>query len=160
MVRAALRGFFDDVYTRVSARLPEAVRATLDELLVVALATPTADLLPRGTFDKVNVPLLIALLLILVVSCALGLATVRVCEDCAPGAGGDADCETHRCHTGAEPGWGLGPGTCSVRQWWAPAAPIGRFNEPCCCSVDNSGRWSQSPELCTANCNPDSGTWR
>jgi hypothetical protein len=35
IVRAALRGFFYDVYTRVSARLPEAVRATLDELLVV-----------------------------------------------------------------------------------------------------------------------------
>lgn len=42
--------------------------------LVVALATPIADLFPRGTFDKVSFPVLMALLLILGVSFALGLA--------------------------------------------------------------------------------------
>jgi uncharacterized membrane protein len=42
--------------------------------LVVALAMPIADLFPRGTFDKANFPVLVALLLILVVSFALGLA--------------------------------------------------------------------------------------
>jgi Domain of unknown function (DUF4158) len=35
MVRAALRGFFDDLYQRVTAQLSETVRATLDALLVV-----------------------------------------------------------------------------------------------------------------------------
>jgi TnpA family transposase len=35
IVRAALRGFFDDLYQRVTAQLPEAVRTTLDALLVV-----------------------------------------------------------------------------------------------------------------------------
>ena len=42
--------------------------------LVVALATPIADLFPKGTFDRVNFPVLIALLLILAVSFLLGLA--------------------------------------------------------------------------------------
>jgi uncharacterized membrane protein len=42
--------------------------------LVVALATPIADLFPPGTFDKVSFPVLLALLLILSVSFALGLA--------------------------------------------------------------------------------------
>jgi Domain of unknown function (DUF4158) len=35
MVRAALRGFFDDLYQRVTAQLSETVRATLDALLMV-----------------------------------------------------------------------------------------------------------------------------
>ena len=35
VVRAALHGFFHDLYTRVTARLPETVRATFDQLLVV-----------------------------------------------------------------------------------------------------------------------------
>jgi TnpA family transposase len=35
IVRAALRGFFDDLYQRVTAQLPETVRAALDALLVV-----------------------------------------------------------------------------------------------------------------------------
>jgi TnpA family transposase len=35
IVRAALRGFFDDLYQRVTVQLSETVRATLDELLVV-----------------------------------------------------------------------------------------------------------------------------
>jgi hypothetical protein len=41
--------------------------------LVVVLATPIARLFPRVTFDKVNFPVLVALLLIFVVSFALGL---------------------------------------------------------------------------------------
>ena len=35
VVRTALHGFFHDIYTRVTARLPEAIRTTLDQLLVV-----------------------------------------------------------------------------------------------------------------------------
>ena len=35
VVRTALHGFFHDIYTRVTARLPEAVRTPLDQLLVV-----------------------------------------------------------------------------------------------------------------------------
>jgi uncharacterized protein DUF4158 len=35
IVRAALHGFFHDLYTRVTAQLSETVRATLDQLLVV-----------------------------------------------------------------------------------------------------------------------------
>ncbi len=35
IVRAALWGFFHDIYQRVTARLPEALRTTLDQLLVV-----------------------------------------------------------------------------------------------------------------------------
>ena len=35
IVRAALHGFFDDLYERVTAQLPETVRAALDALLVV-----------------------------------------------------------------------------------------------------------------------------
>jgi hypothetical protein len=35
MVRAALHGFFDDLYERVTAQLSETVRAALDALLVV-----------------------------------------------------------------------------------------------------------------------------
>ena len=42
--------------------------------LVVALATPITDLFPPGTFDKVSFPVLLALLLILGVSFALGPA--------------------------------------------------------------------------------------
>ena len=45
--------------------------------LVVALAMQIADLLPRGTFEKVNFPVLMALLLILMVSFALGLPRVQ-----------------------------------------------------------------------------------
>ena len=41
---------------------------------IVALATPIADLFPAGTFDKVEHPVLLALLLLLVVSFVLGLA--------------------------------------------------------------------------------------
>jgi uncharacterized membrane protein len=42
--------------------------------LIMALATPIADLFPAGTFDKVEYPVLLALVLILVVSFVLGLA--------------------------------------------------------------------------------------
>ena len=35
MVQAALRGFFQDLYTRITARLSEPVRTTLDQLLTV-----------------------------------------------------------------------------------------------------------------------------
>ena len=42
--------------------------------LIVALATPIADLFPAGTFDKIEHPLLLALMLILIVSFVLGLA--------------------------------------------------------------------------------------
>lgn len=41
--------------------------------LVVALATPIADLFPEGTFDRVNAPVLIALILIVGASFLLGL---------------------------------------------------------------------------------------
>lgn len=48
----------------------------LAELLqvVVALATPIADLFPKGTFDKVEAPVLIGLVLIVGVSFLFGLA--------------------------------------------------------------------------------------
>jgi len=42
--------------------------------LVVALATPIADLFPRGTFDRVNAPVLVALILIVAASFLFGLA--------------------------------------------------------------------------------------
>ena len=42
--------------------------------LVVALATPIADLFPKGVFAKVNAPVLIALILIVSVSFLLGIA--------------------------------------------------------------------------------------
>ena len=42
--------------------------------LVVALATPIADLFPKGTFDRVNAPVLIALILIVGASFLFGLA--------------------------------------------------------------------------------------
>jgi len=42
--------------------------------LIVALATPTADLFPTGTFDTIEQPGLLALVLILVISFMLGLA--------------------------------------------------------------------------------------
>jgi uncharacterized membrane protein len=42
--------------------------------LVVALATPIADLFPKGTFDKINAPVLLALILIVGVSFVFGLA--------------------------------------------------------------------------------------
>jgi len=42
--------------------------------LVVALATPIADLLPRGWIDAINAPVLLAVLLIFLSSFALGLA--------------------------------------------------------------------------------------
>ena len=41
--------------------------------LVVALATPIADLFPKGTFDEVEAPLLIALILIVGASFLFGL---------------------------------------------------------------------------------------
>ena len=41
---------------------------------VVALATPIADLFPKGTFDRINTPVLIALLLIVGASFIFGLA--------------------------------------------------------------------------------------
>lgn len=41
--------------------------------LVVVLATPIADLFPEGTFDRVNAPVLIALILIVGASFLLGL---------------------------------------------------------------------------------------
>ena len=48
----------------------------VDELLglVVALATPIADLFPKGMFDNIQTPVLIAVLLILMVSFLFGLA--------------------------------------------------------------------------------------
>jgi uncharacterized membrane protein len=48
----------------------------LDEMLtvVVALATPIADLFPRTTFERINFPVLVALLLIIGASFLLGLA--------------------------------------------------------------------------------------
>jgi uncharacterized membrane protein len=42
--------------------------------LVVALATPIADLFPKGTFDRVNAPVLMALILIVGASFLFGLA--------------------------------------------------------------------------------------
>ena len=42
--------------------------------LVVALATPIADLFPKGVFDQAKAPVLIALILIVSVSFLLGLA--------------------------------------------------------------------------------------
>ena len=42
--------------------------------LVVLLATPITDLFPVGTFDKIEHPVLLALVLILVVSFVHGLA--------------------------------------------------------------------------------------
>ena len=42
--------------------------------LVVELATPIADLFPQGTFDKINAPVLLALILIVGVSFVFGLA--------------------------------------------------------------------------------------
>jgi uncharacterized membrane protein len=42
--------------------------------LLVALATPIADLFPKGFFAKVNAPVLIALILIVSVSFLLGIA--------------------------------------------------------------------------------------
>ena len=42
--------------------------------LVVALATPIADLFPEGTFDQVNEPILLALILIVGASFIFGLA--------------------------------------------------------------------------------------
>ena len=42
--------------------------------LIVALATPIADLFPAGTFDNIDHPVLLALLLLLLVSFVFGLA--------------------------------------------------------------------------------------
>lgn len=42
--------------------------------LVVALAAPIADLFPKGTFDRVNMPVLIGLILIVGASFLFGLA--------------------------------------------------------------------------------------
>jgi uncharacterized membrane protein len=42
--------------------------------LVVALATPIADLFPKGTFDKINAPVLVAVILIVGASFLFGLA--------------------------------------------------------------------------------------
>jgi uncharacterized membrane protein len=42
--------------------------------LVIALATPIADLFPKGTFDQVQAPVVIALLLIVGASFVIGLA--------------------------------------------------------------------------------------
>jgi uncharacterized membrane protein len=42
--------------------------------LVVALATPIADLFPKGSFDQLNVPVLMALILIVGASFLFGLA--------------------------------------------------------------------------------------
>jgi uncharacterized membrane protein len=42
--------------------------------LVVALATPIADLFPKGTFDRVNAPVLVALILIVGASFVFGVA--------------------------------------------------------------------------------------
>ncbi len=48
MVRTALYGFFHDIYTRVTARLSEAVRTTLDQLLVV----PSGE--AQSAFDQLK----------------------------------------------------------------------------------------------------------
>jgi hypothetical protein len=45
IVRAALRGFFDDLYQRVTAQLSETVRATLDALLVMLLTRHSRHLI-------------------------------------------------------------------------------------------------------------------
>ena len=42
--------------------------------LVVALATPIADLFPKGTFDKLSNPVIVAILLLLGSSFLFGLA--------------------------------------------------------------------------------------
>ena len=42
--------------------------------LIVALATPIADLFPKGTFDQIKFPVLMALILIIVASFLIGLA--------------------------------------------------------------------------------------
>ena len=42
--------------------------------LVVALATPIADLFPKGTFERINMPVLVALILIVGASFLFGLA--------------------------------------------------------------------------------------
>jgi uncharacterized membrane protein len=42
--------------------------------LIVALATPIADLFPKGTFDQINSPVLLGLILILALSFLIGLA--------------------------------------------------------------------------------------
>jgi uncharacterized membrane protein len=42
--------------------------------LIVALATPIADLFPKGTFDQISYPVLLGLILILIVSFLIGLA--------------------------------------------------------------------------------------
>ena len=44
------------------------------ELVVVALATPIADLFPEGTFEYLDEPLVIAIVLLVVASFLLGLA--------------------------------------------------------------------------------------
>jgi len=41
--------------------------------LVIALATPIADLFPKGTFDRLNFPVLIALILLVGASFVIGL---------------------------------------------------------------------------------------
>ncbi len=41
--------------------------------LIVALATPIADLFPKGTFEKVEFPVIVGLILILGVSFLIGL---------------------------------------------------------------------------------------
>jgi uncharacterized membrane protein len=41
--------------------------------LIVALATPIADLFPKGTFDRINFPVLIALILLVGASFVIGL---------------------------------------------------------------------------------------
>ena len=42
--------------------------------MVIALATPIADLFPKGTFDRINFPVLIALILLVGASFVIGLA--------------------------------------------------------------------------------------
>lgn len=42
--------------------------------LITALATPIADLFPKGTFDQIKFPVLMALVLIIAVSFLIGLA--------------------------------------------------------------------------------------
>ena len=42
--------------------------------VMVALATPIADLFPRGTFEQINAPVLVAVFLIIVAAFLLGLA--------------------------------------------------------------------------------------
>jgi uncharacterized membrane protein len=41
--------------------------------LIIALATPIADLFPKGTFDRINFPVLIALILLVGASFVIGL---------------------------------------------------------------------------------------